>query len=131
MAIQWIKGGFLAAAMIEATEADYIHDEENTPDGAGGLEMGAGTTRQHGSDDDEVVWEDEEAVEEEEEEEETEEVAASDFEGGSDGKPKPKTKARGKDPAKQTRLFEKSQGMAEAMREQWKVDDFKMPRGFR
>ncbi|KAI4198885.1 MAG: hypothetical protein LQ348_001963 [Seirophora lacunosa] len=131
LAIQWIKGGFLAAAMIEATVADYIYDEENTPEGAGGLEMSARTTKQHGSDDDEVVWEDEEAVEDEEEEEEAEEVAASDFEGGSDGKAKPKTKARSKDPAKQTRLFEKSQGMAEAMREQWKVDDFKMPRGFR
>lgn len=105
MAVQWIKGGFLVAAMIEATETDHIYDEPDKP--AGGLQMGAGA--KHDTD---SVWEDEEAVEETSEDEED------------------RVKAR-KDPTKQAKLFEKSQAMAEAMREQWKHDDFKMPRGFR
>ncbi|KAL8966467.1 MAG: hypothetical protein Q9197_005961 [Variospora fuerteventurae] len=112
MAVQWIQGGFLAAAMIDATEADYIYDEESKPEG---LEMGAGTKHS-----DDEVWEDAgEAVDDEE---------ATGEEDAEDGNAKQQP---AKDAAKQTRLFEKSQGMAEALREQWKVDDFKMPRGFR
>lgn len=107
MAVQWIKGGFLAAAMIEATGTDHIYDADKYELAKEGLTMGAGTD---GHDD--GVWEDEGAVEETSEDEED------------------KAKAR-KDPAKQAKLFAKSQGLAEAIRMQWNADDFKMPRGFR
>ncbi|KAL8716868.1 MAG: hypothetical protein Q9181_008385 [Wetmoreana brouardii] len=73
--------------------------------GKGGFELGAGGT---GNDDDETL-EDEEAVEETSEDEED----------------------RAKQPTKQGKLFAKSQGLADALRKQWKLDEFKMPPGFR
>lgn len=107
MAVQWIKGGFLAAAMVEATETDHIYDADKDKLAKEAHATAAGTD---GQDDD--AWEDENAVEETSEDEEA------------------KVKER-KDPTKQAKLFEKSQGLAEAMREKWDADDFKMPRGFR
>lgn len=107
IAVQWIKGGFLAAAMVEATEADHIYDADKDKLAKEALATAADTDEQ-----DDGAWVDEAAVEETSEDE--------------------ADKAKGrKDPTKQAKLFEKSQGLAEAMREQWNADDFKMPRGFR
>ncbi|KAL8905028.1 MAG: hypothetical protein Q9207_002884 [Kuettlingeria erythrocarpa] len=107
IAVQWIKGGFLAAAMVEATEADHIYDADKDKLGKEALATAADTGEQ-----DDGAWVDDGAVEETSEDE--------------------ANKAKGrKDPIKQAKLFEKSQGLAEAMREQWNADDFKMPRGFR
>ncbi|KAL8736747.1 MAG: hypothetical protein Q9166_000113 [cf. Caloplaca sp. 2 TL-2023] len=97
MSVQWIKPGFLVAAMTEL-------DESTTIKGKGNFAFGAGSEQ-----DNDEAWEDEGAVEE-----------TSEGEGD-----------RAKMPTKQSKLFHKSQGLASALREQWKIDDFKLPPGFR
>ena len=122
MAVQWIQDGFLAAAMIEADIPQDIPTppEPHQPKQKGRFETGASASEHH---DDDAVWEDEEAVEETSEDED-ERVLAQ--EQGEEQAQKQDT-----EPSKQMKLFERSQGLASALREQWKVDGFKMPPGFR
>ncbi|KAI4107333.1 MAG: hypothetical protein L6R37_001694 [Teloschistes peruensis] len=69
-----------------------------------GFQLGAGA-----NDDGDGNWEDEDAVEETSEDDED----------------------KAKQFTKTQKLLAKSQGLAEALREQWKLDEFKMPPGFR
>ncbi|KAI4273449.1 MAG: hypothetical protein L6R38_006341 [Xanthoria sp. 2 TBL-2021] len=73
--------------------------------GKGKFSIGAGDSEQEGGEE----WEDEGAVEETSEDDDD----------------------RAREPSKKSRLFQKSQAVASALREQWKVDDFKLPPGFR
>ncbi|KAL9576712.1 MAG: hypothetical protein Q9212_006873 [Teloschistes hypoglaucus] len=101
MSVQWIQSGFLVAAMIK-------NDVPPPPPVASttqtGFQLGAGA-----NDDGDGTWEDEDAVEETSEDEED----------------------KAKQLTKTEKLLAKSQGLAEALREQWKLDAFKMPPGFR
>ncbi|KAL8860556.1 MAG: hypothetical protein Q9178_002908 [Gyalolechia marmorata] len=98
MSVQWIKPGFLIAAMTE------LDPEPVTVKGKGKFSIGAGSEPEGDED-----WEDDGAVEETSGDEED----------------------RAKVPSKKSKLFQKSQALASALREQWKVDNFKMPPGFR
>ncbi|KAL8766076.1 MAG: hypothetical protein Q9209_007042 [Squamulea sp. 1 TL-2023] len=98
MSIQWIKPGFLLAAMTELDEPTSVVK------GRGKFSIGAGS-EQEGDEE----WEDEAAVEETSEDEEE----------------------RARAPSRRVKLFQKSQGLAGALREQWKVDGLKLPPGFR
>ncbi|KAL8902762.1 MAG: hypothetical protein Q9171_007604 [Xanthocarpia ochracea] len=98
MSVQWIKPGFLIAAMTE------LNPEPVTVKGKGKFSIGAGSEPEGDED-----WEEDGAVEET-------------SEGDED---------RVKVPSKTSKLFQKSQALATALREQWKVDNFKMPLGFR
>ncbi|KAL8779455.1 MAG: hypothetical protein Q9213_006939 [Squamulea squamosa] len=97
MSVQWIKPGFLLAAMTEL-------DEHAAVKGKGKFSIGAGS-EQEGDEE----WEDGAAVEETTEDEEE----------------------RARTPSKRVKLLQKSQGLASALREQWKVDGLKLPPGFR
>ncbi|KAL8848028.1 MAG: hypothetical protein Q9221_006933 [Calogaya cf. arnoldii] len=101
MSVQWIKPNLLLAAMTE-------HDEQviaAAGKGKGKFSIGAGDSEQEGDEE----WEDERAVEETSEDDDD----------------------RAKAPSKKSKLFHKSQAVAGALREQWKVDDLKLPPGFR
>ncbi len=98
MSVQWIKPGFLLAAMTE------LNPQSVNVKGKGKFSIGAGSEPEGDED-----WEDDGAVEGTSEDEEH----------------------RGKVPSKKSKLFQKSQALASALREQWKVDNFKMPPGFR
>ncbi|KAL8933163.1 MAG: hypothetical protein Q9211_005929 [Gyalolechia sp. 1 TL-2023] len=123
MAVQLIKDTFLAAAMIEIDKTEPSLDEVPTskPEEDTKVETKASATGKH----DDEAWEDEEAVEETSEDEEDKakarEANALEEEAQKEAK---------KEPTKQEKLFEKSQGLASAVREQWKVHGFKMPSGF-
>ncbi|KAL8675113.1 MAG: hypothetical protein Q9168_000484 [Polycauliona sp. 1 TL-2023] len=103
MSVQWIKPELLMATMIEH------NNEQVTAAGKGkhGFSLGAAGS-EHEDDEDGV--EDEGAVEETSEDEEDDQA-----------------KAR----SKKSKLFQKSQGMASALREQWNLTNFKIPPGFR
>ncbi|KAL9000737.1 MAG: hypothetical protein Q9169_000773 [Polycauliona sp. 2 TL-2023] len=102
MSVQWIQPSMLLATMIE------VDDQLPTAvANKGKFSLGAGDSEQGG---DEEWIEDEGAVEETSEDEEDD---------------------RAKFLSKKLKLFHKSQGMASALREQWKTDGFKPPSGFR
>ncbi|KAI4233206.1 MAG: hypothetical protein L6R40_007129 [Gallowayella cf. fulva] len=105
MAVQWIKTGLLVAAMTEIDEPAAVKGKGNFAVGAGSQQDGDG------------AWEEEEE-EEEEEKEGAVESTSEDEEDGADA------------PTRQWKLFQKSQGLASALREQWRVDDFKLPSEF-
>lgn len=117
MAVQLIKDTFLAAAMIEADAPEPIADDlaASEPQEEVRFETGAAATGEH----DDEAWEDEAAVEETSEDEEDKAKALA----------KAQEEAN-KEPTKQEKLFAKSQGLASAVREQWKADGFAMPPGF-
>ncbi|KAI4251908.1 MAG: hypothetical protein L6R42_008191 [Xanthoria sp. 1 TBL-2021] len=73
--------------------------------GKGKFSIGAGDSEQEGDED----WKDEGAVEETSEDDDD----------------------RAREPSKKSKLFHKSQAVASALREQWEVDNFKLPPGFR
>ncbi|KAL8646184.1 MAG: hypothetical protein Q9226_006974 [Calogaya cf. arnoldii] len=102
MSVQWIKPSLLLAAM---TELDEQVIAAAAGKGKGKFSIGAGDSEQEGDEE----WEGERAVEETSEDDDD----------------------RAKAPSKKSKLFQKSQAVAGALREQWKVDDFKLPPGFR
>ncbi|KAL8977306.1 MAG: hypothetical protein Q9205_006864 [Flavoplaca limonia] len=101
MSVQWIKPGLLLTTMIEL-------DGQSAADGKGKFSIGAGDSEQDGDE----GWEDHDNPTEETTEDDEEEHHAN-------------------TPPKKMKLFQKSQAVASALREQWKVDDFKLPPGFR
>ncbi|KAI4274612.1 MAG: hypothetical protein LQ337_003806 [Flavoplaca oasis] len=103
MSVQWIKPGLLLTTMVEL-------DEQSAADGIGKFSIGAGDSEQEGD----AGWEDHDNPTEEttENDEVEEEHHANTL-------------------PKKMKLFQKSQAVASALREQWKVDDFKLPPGFR
>ncbi|KAI4172750.1 MAG: hypothetical protein LQ343_003342 [Gyalolechia ehrenbergii] len=122
MAVQLIKDTFLAAAMIEADKPEPVSNDvaASKPNEDAKSETGASATGEH----DDEAWEDEEAVEETSEDEE-DKAKAEQAKAQEE-----KAQEEAKESTKQEKLFEKSQGLASAVREQWKVDGFKMPSGF-
>lgn len=82
-----------------------IDEQAATRNGKGKFSIGAGDSEQEGDEE----WEDEGAVEETSDDDDD----------------------RAREPSKKSKLFQKSQAVASALREQWKVDDFKLPPGFR
>lgn len=114
MAVQLIKDTFLAAAMIEADAPEPVPSDAVTQEEVRFV-TGAAAIGDH----DDEAWEDEGAVEETSEDEEDKAKAQAKTQ-----------KETSKEPTKQEKLFLKSQGLASAVREQWKVDGFKMPPGF-
>ncbi|KAL8814859.1 MAG: hypothetical protein Q9223_005951 [Gallowayella weberi] len=78
-------------------------DEPPAVKGKGLFAVGAGSQQES-----DEAWDDERAVE-------------STSEDGED---------QAKSPSTQSKLFQKSQGLASALREQWKVDGFKLPPNF-
>ncbi|KAL8941325.1 MAG: hypothetical protein Q9216_002310 [Gyalolechia sp. 2 TL-2023] len=123
MAVQLIKDTFLAAAMIEADSQEPVLNHAATPKPKEDVKFETGTSATGERDDE--AWEDEEAVEETSEDEEdqarAQEAKAQEVKAQEEAE---------KEPTKQEKLFEKSQGLASAVKEQWKVDGFKMPAGF-
>ncbi|KAL9603835.1 MAG: hypothetical protein Q9219_000944 [cf. Caloplaca sp. 3 TL-2023] len=128
MAVQWVKDSFLAAALIEADQPQTVSNDmpSSKSKDARGFEIGASASDTDHDQDDEV-WEDEEAVEETTEDEEDKAKAQEQ----AKSREQIRAQERAKEPSKQTKLFEKSRGLASAVRDQWKVDGFKMPPGFR
>ena len=104
MSVQWIKPGLLLTTMIEL-------DEQSAADGKGKFSIGAGNSEQEGDQGREHHDNPTEETTEDDEEEEEEH--------------------HGNTLPKKMKLFRKSQAVASALREQWKVDDFKLPPGFR
>ncbi|KAL8715878.1 MAG: hypothetical protein Q9220_000545 [cf. Caloplaca sp. 1 TL-2023] len=105
MAVQWIQNGFLLAAMIESEHPSAAAAAEK---GKGRFEVGADGEGDEGDE----AWEDEGVAEEG--------TSENEDDGGTTTKL-----------SKKEKLFAKSQGLADAIREQWKTNGFKMPAGFR
>ncbi|KAL8666870.1 MAG: hypothetical protein Q9202_001110 [Teloschistes flavicans] len=103
VSVQWIQSGFLVAAMIKIDESPPASAAKSS------FQLGAGAN------DDDETWEDEGAVEDTTEDEED----------------RAKKLTKSQKLTKPQKLLAKSQGLAEALREQWKLDEFKMPPGFR
>ncbi|KAL9036262.1 MAG: hypothetical protein Q9180_004399, partial [Flavoplaca navasiana] len=97
----WIKPGLLLTTMIEL-------DEQSAADGKSKFAIGADDSEQEGDE----GWEDHDNPTEETTEDDEEEHHANTL-------------------PKKMKLFQKSQAVASALREQWKVDGFKLPPGFR
>ncbi|KAL8834602.1 MAG: hypothetical protein Q9170_003678 [Blastenia crenularia] len=130
MAIQWIKDDFLAAALIEADEPGNARDDaaSSKTRKVERAEAGSSATKH-----DEEVWEDEEAIEEtsEDEEDRVQAQSQNQVKGQAKKPTKEPTRESNQEPSKEVKLFEKSQGLANAINGQWSVHGFKMPPGFR
>ena len=101
MAVQWLKQGFLFAAMIE-------QDPPPPPPTETAFELGAQGTE---GDDRDSVWTNEDVISENSEDEE-------------------ERFKRANQPSKQEKLVAKSQGLAKALRVQFDMDNLDKPTGF-